>query len=488
MQPEFHYNLATEQELNDLISGKEVGTSLPWPGFSMSYSLPIGKTGVLWKRRSIDVVHPLALIAREEDFKRLCGRFAQLRSDLSPLTAWCHLLSFEQFKLLQSPSESNLVGWEAAWTGLVIAEAQLSAEKPLRDISFTACLATESFAVARTRGLWGELSEYDISTRFDAANRFLRGKNGNDPWNARTMKVRQALRPIWLALSALLRGGTRSHDRESRLLVESLMALEGARSQNDVNEAEKFVRPLLSVVPEAEALVSLPKLAPEQRLNLFDRIVSQRRSHSIQDFRYQALGFIAGYLTTIAAGGTPTLTLAENVASSWPEVTGWAYVIGGIGERVTWTSGFDGLGRLVSRELSRPFRVEEPPICDCSLDEALVLVDAALPDPLVHLRIKQNRVATVALLPGVNILIPLNGVVKSESKRQQSSESMRPIESGKVNRDLALAIADVIWPLLRPRVDECIKLSQDTEFYESDRRSRNKQRTSSQMPLKRAKD
>ena len=42
-------------------------------------------------------VRPLALIARGDDVQWLCGRYAQLHTELSPLTAWCHLLSPEDF-------------------------------------------------------------------------------------------------------------------------------------------------------------------------------------------------------------------------------------------------------------------------------------------------------------------------------------------------------------------------------------------------------
>src|SRR5205809_6152288 len=148
MQSEYGYTLASEQELNDLLTGKAAGTGFPWPNNAVSHPMPIGSTGVLWKKRSMgDVIRPLALVSREEDFKRLCGRFAQLRSDLSPLTAWCHLLTLQRFESLQSPTcESDLAGMEAAWTGLAIAEAQLLSEKSLRNLRFTACLATETFA------------------------------------------------------------------------------------------------------------------------------------------------------------------------------------------------------------------------------------------------------------------------------------------------------------------------------------------------------
>ncbi|KUM24510.1 hypothetical protein AU467_29985 [Mesorhizobium loti] len=87
------------------------------------------------------------------------------------------------------------------------------------------------------------------------------------------------------------------------------------------------------------------------------------------------LCFLAGYIVTIAAGGTPSLGLAEQVSGRWPQVLAWAFLIGSLGERVLWNSGFDGLGRLVAREMLKSFRLDEFPSCDIYLEEGEILVD-----------------------------------------------------------------------------------------------------------------
>jgi len=190
---------------------------------------------------------------------------------------------------------------------------------------------------------------------------------------------------------------------------------------------------------------------------------------------------LAGYLATVAAGGKPSLKLAENHASRWPEITAWAYSIGGIGEQVFWTSGFDGLGRLVARELMRPFSLNEPPSCDFSLEEATALADTQLSDPLVHLRIKQSRIATVAILPGVNVSVLFSESLAQEppkeSGRTDRQTSFDPAGSG---RDAAALIADAIWPHIQPKVRELVKTTQGN-------RGKRKSASQSQMPLKDSK-
>lgn len=181
-----------------------------------------------------------------------------------------------------------------------------------------------------------------------------------------------------------------------------------------------------------------------------------------ESLRRNALLLLAGYLATVAAGGAPSLALAEGVAQRWPEVTAWAYAVGGIGENVVWTSSFDGLGRLVARELMRTLRIDDPPTCDFALDEGAILADSKLADPLVHLRVKA-RIATVALVPGVNIAIPTADAPTQELGRRETPASARQGESFSGNPMAVLA--EAMWPHLRGRVEDRIRsLHQDAEL------------------------
>jgi hypothetical protein len=167
--------------------------------------------------------------------------------------------------------------------------------------------------------------------------------------------------------------------------------------------------------------------------------------------RQTGIALLAGYLATVAAGGAPSLSLAEEIAERRPEIIAWAYVVGGIGERMVWTSGFDGLGRLVARELMRPFRCDESPTCDFGFEECNALADTKLADPLVHLKVKQSRVVSVALFPGVNVSIPIN-----ELRAKEGPTSPRPTEATPKTNPLYF-LSDALWPFLRGRVAEVVK-------------------------------
>jgi len=491
MDQEYQYTVADESELDELLSGHEVGGSTTWSKWSKPSRPRPGSTGVVWIKGNDpnDPAHPLVLISHEEDIRRLCGRYAQLRSDLSPLTAWCHLLTPQFMEPLESLVRTpDLAGMQAAWTGLIVAEAALLAERPVASIRISACIATQSFAIGRTNALWARVPLEDIVKRFDTANRLCRSETTVQRGESRVAKLRLSLEPIWHTLVGLSQGRNVIRSSELEPIIAALQALRQARTDKDKQEARQLIRPLVTLVPEADTFEQLTELAPEARLRLFDKLVAALSNTPGErpSQRRNALAVLAGYLATVAAGGAPSLTLAEPHASRWPEITAWAYLIGGIGENVVWTSSFDGLGRLVARELLRPLRLDEPPTCDFSFDEANVLADSKLSDPLVHLRVKQARLVTVALLPGVNIAIP---ITEAAIQGAAKSEPNRPARTPETHvHDPIAAFADALWPHIRTRMDEYMRSMQrggdyPTQESEASPQNRGKRRSGSQPQL-----
>ncbi|HEY2391386.1 MAG TPA: hypothetical protein VGK22_09445 [Candidatus Angelobacter sp.] len=454
------YSVLTESELNEIIAGKQIGYAIPWPGTNAP-PLSDGMTGVLWRRVGDGFdnrIQPLALIVREDQIRRLIGRFAQLRSDLSPLSAWCHLLTPDRFYSLRSTTiEPVLDGLEAAWSGLIIAEAALLAEKSLLTLRLPACLATHAFGFARAQSLWGRVSITEIGMRLDSASRLLKADGIPQRNTFRLAKVRSALDPIYHSVLSLS-GSNLGIDSALAPIVQALRGLQQARARKDPDETRHLVAPLKGVIPEADDFSDFQLLTPEHRLRLFDKLVNAINAIGDREkFRRNCLAMLAGYLSTVAAGGKPALKLAENHSTRWPEIMAWAYTIGGIGEGVFWTSGFDGLGRLVARELIRPFRLDEPPSCDLALEEVSVLVDTKLSDPLVYLRIKQARIATVAIYPGVNISVLISETLGEPLKELKKDDRQLPQPSIIGDRNASSLIADAIWPYIQTRVENQIR-------------------------------
>ena len=473
LHTDYRYFTARDSELDKLLRGEKV-TEFVHTDFLAPESLHAGEAGVLVAlgKTSEEPLRPLALVCHDEDVRRLCGRYAHIRADFSPLTAWCHLLSPAFHKnldgVIHEPKFGDTV---AAWSGLAVAETLLLSGRPLVSIRISACLASATYAIGRTKALWSNLTFDAIVDRFDLANALCRGRGAASRNQARVSHVRSSFAPIWRCLAALS-GNSKDSSRHDLLpLVIALNALREARASADPNEAGHLVGPLLNAVPEARAFDRLSEMAPEARLKLFDGLVSRLKETDPKALvRRNALALATGYLATVAAGGSASLALVEDCADEFPELTGWAYLIGGIGERITWTSGFDGLGRLIAREFHRPLRLDEPPTCDFSFDEAIVLADRELKDPLVHLRIKQAKILSVSLFPGVNIAIPTVDSAALEAAYRGAEEPKKVVAAEGLtssNENLLGILSEALWPYLRPFVIE-----ETTQRFATKRRGR----------------
>ena len=242
LDPEHSYTVATKDELDDLLQGKEAGSPTDL-GKSNFQQVTSGLTGVLWMgRRGNENVQPLVLVVRQEDQRLLFGRYATLRSDLSPLTAWCHILTPQRFDYLDSlDQDPEFGGLEAAWAGLVIAEAHLLTKRPTNDIRISACLATNSFAVARATALWiPPPHPLDIAEKCDAARQLVRPLEREDSGGGR---LNSALVPIWYSLRGLSDHCEGYVPPEIQPIVSSLRALVNARLNNDPTEATRVCHP-----------------------------------------------------------------------------------------------------------------------------------------------------------------------------------------------------------------------------------------------------
>lgn len=494
MENNLKFTAASEEELNELFIGhKSQGFSYSWPSPTAPKQLMGGTIGVLYREEGLhgQSVQPLAVVVRGQELKRLFGRFAQVRSDFAPLTAWCHVIPTERFDSMDSVTRTaSLDGTEAAWAGLVIAEAMLLAERPVATLRISACLATPSFALARAQALWGNRVE-EVVSRFDTMSRLLKGDGGLGRAGSRVGKLRVAMSPIWTCLSSLSNGQrtTLTAGHVSAFTV-AIRALQRCREVRDPNEAGAFSECLSQEVPESEELRNLEGLTPELRLRVFDRLIAKLAESDSErpTARRTGLAMLAGYLATVAAGGAPSLSLADNLVNKMPEVSAWAYLLGGIGERIVWTSSFDGLGRLVARELTRPFRLDELPTSDFSFEEADAVVDPQLRDPLVHLRIKQARLLTVALFPGVNVLFAINEAAHESVKEPPQLKGRNPEPPPNLyNREMMRVLADSLWPLLEDRLDEFMRFRQSgappSDWENRSGRGKKRTETQSKLPL-----
>ncbi len=477
---------ADDEELNTLLSGRGPVRGYPWPRQTIGRISFAREVGVLVRDDGGPGSRPGALVVSDEASRRLFGRYAQLRSDLSPLSAWTHILEPEHFELLQNESRSasaaitrmpDLAGFDAAWIGLTVAEALIRSERPLAQLKLAACLATPTFALARSYALWPKETIETVLRRYDQCQKLIRSGE------ARPNRLREPFTGIWAVLAALSTPmpPSLSPDLQDVKKASAYLMMARQTGQNDANAVQDALD-----LPQTEFLRRLEFAPPEARVKEFDRLVEVIETSRSPRERTNLL-FAAGYLVTVLAGGSPSLGIAERLVTRWPQILAWAYVLGSIGETVTWTSGFDGLGRLVARELSRPFRLDEPPTSDFALAEANAVVDRGLTDPFVHLRIKQSRVLSVALLPGVNVAVPIADAASVDTRPPpRNADSAGRAVTVRSSQDPMALLADALAPHLIERFQELLGVSSapepSTESSSRSSRSRGAKRDA-QLPL-----
>jgi hypothetical protein len=137
---------------------------------------------------------------------------------------------------------------------------------------------------------------------------------------------------------------------------------------------------------------SLSSGARRQRsvLELFDTIVKRLRVfQSVIHYRRQSLAVLAGYLATVGGWRISEFELGRGHIPGLARNYGLGLLPLVVSAKTfVWTSSFDGLARLVARELMRPFRLDEAPACDfLRRRPRLVLADSMLSDPLFTWRL-----------------------------------------------------------------------------------------------------
>jgi hypothetical protein len=182
---------------------------------------------------------------------------------------------------------------------------------------------------------------------------------------------------------------------------------------------------LSEISPKIAQLSSLDEISAEQRVKLLRDIPSWLGGTETEQER-QVIYFVAGYIISRIGGAELDLRLAEGFNSAYPIVLTWAAILGGLGATTYWSDAFGGIGRLVARELSRPFDISEPPIADIAADEFFVLLGSDRGQS--RFRTASRQIATVSVRPGVITQI---SVVDSE---KAAVESAAPVQQKTSNR------------------------------------------------------
>jgi hypothetical protein len=382
---------------------------------------------------------PCIIAVSDSDRDELYNWATTFQRDLSPLTSWCHVLSARETEKLTTTTrlEADLSGTEAAWAGAAVAEAMVLSRRSYETISLPSCLATETFAVARTAALYGVRGIFSDTTERLARvrDRLKRSERAPAP---------HAATPILLRL---LPDAPPVATRAQELLVSSCKMLQSS-SQTSQSTSQFIFRAFGSLLPVLIPLETLDEISAEQRVKLLRDMPLWIANCKSEDER-QIMTFAAGYIISRVGGAERDLRLAEGFGSWHPHVLTWAAVIGGLGATTYWSDAFGGIGRLVARELSRSLDLTDPPTADISADEFLVI--NGLESGPTKLRTALRQVATISVRPGVVVQLSISDDDRSgrpEEAARIPPPSVSLVRERQESRHLE-TLAEQLFPYIR---------------------------------------
>jgi hypothetical protein len=172
---------------------------------------------------------------------------------------------------------------------------------------------------------------------------------------------------------------------------------------------------LSAIYPNAIALGATDELSAEQRLQLLEASARSVEVDHIQDeSQRRVVEFMIGYIASKVGGGWRNIDLAMEWSKIAPLAPVWFGIVHSLSEREIYGARFDGVSRLVLRELECLFHLRERPKSDISVEELQVAVSSNLKEK-IQFRTANSRAVLVELLPGVPFTVAL------DSRRDQAS-------------------------------------------------------------------
>lgn len=439
--------LVTRRDLGEVLRGRRPANTVPMLERGTLPRLSSRDALAVWTGQSL---RPCAIFVADEDRQELFAWLYSFQRDLAPITSWCHVLPASEIGRLgpRGFREADLVGFEAAWSGAIIAEAMILSGRGFEEISLASCLATETYAIARTAALYGAKAALSESLdQLEATRtRIQRSADKN---------TKLATRLVIEVLLRLLPDAPPPANGMIGLLVEACKGLNSRTgSSGDSPEiSPRILQQIATRFPELSALASMNALSAEDRVRLLRQMRGLAATADVE--QRQILLFTAGYVISRIGGAERDLRLAETFASARYDVLTWATILGGLGAEAYWTDAFHGIGRLVSRELLRPFRFSDSPTCDISIDELLVLESDEF-STRVKFRTASRNAVMLALRAGVVV----HALPPEDERGRQKAPETRASTASTISANLRVGddarslhmLAEQLMPFLSPLI------------------------------------
>jgi len=438
---DLNFALVERDSLADALRGDRSAATSSWGSLGSLPRFSNKQTAVVWLDQSIQ---PSAIVVADSAREELFSWLATFHSDLTPLSSWCQILSPDEIMrpFAEGGIIPNLFGFEAAWASATLAEAMSLSGRTYDNLSLSVLLATETFAIGRTAGLYGIKAVSIVGERLDRVRRQLRSSSVNrDPASSLVREV----------LLGLMPDAPRVASGNARVLRDICGRFLGDRLPDE----GRFLTPddlgeLLSTVPALRPLIELEAMSAEERVRFLRHL--QSRMPPLATPEWPLFAFGAGYVISRIGSAERDLRLADTFDAGKSAILSWAMVAGSLGATTYWTDAFGGLGRFVARELIRPVHLLDPPTCDISYDEVRLFDEKS---SRLRLRSANRNAVAVSMLPGVTMHF---GVGEPDRPAPRPSETTRDPQPGlgsvsNLSDDQLEALAARLAPHLRRHLE-----------------------------------
>ena len=366
---------------------------------------------------------------------------------VTPLSQWCRVVTENElarvYSLEISPRYGNTV---TAWAGATVGEAflHLGSGAKLTEIPLGALQACWTFVAARTFGLWGtgEIRSKSVE-RYGAAREILGA--GGDPNLLDYLE-------IWKVLDVLSIGTSSRVSDVSPAVQLEIYACHDIQENGFVSQ--KVIFEIVNELGWSRNLVDFEHIGAEQRVRLFDNAIDslihfeKKRS---KDFRTLAEFTVAYLAARIGGSASGHILLLEKFLGAFPMLGVWYGIVSALYRPDVWGTEFGGLGRLVVKELTFPFRFDDPPRCDIGFDELGTLAGPGSEVSSLGIRGSTKKALNVEVALGVNGIVRLPE--SSEETDFEISLAALQAEITKLQHNLIAATEStaVLNELIEPR-------------------------------------
>ncbi|MDP2876034.1 MAG: hypothetical protein Q8O00_07605 [Holophaga sp.] len=337
---------------------------------------------------------PLVVIPGEFDLDDFFATVATYYPSQSPLTAHVYVLGKDVVKCFDS-TQSNVVPdgrglnrSQTARLGACLGETALAAINSVDGVlnpSYSTCKRSLSYTLARTVALYPSFDANQAADRWDRLRR-LTG-----------LPVSQvAVRAVRIVHAAASNGSARP---DEGVIAEQLRsALETHMAAPNAGDVLQHV--ILEHYPGLRGIVSEIDGPFDARMNVFMKAVEEiQRATRGSETDSLAVGY---FCNRILPGSFAHGKVLTRLVEFFPSALVW------YGAFCSTSPSFDarnfgnGLFAKLGRDISQPFSFAQRPQCDLSLDELEVLMRAPVRTDAI--KPIQQRIAAVALLPGIDVL------------------------------------------------------------------------------------